>query len=168
MAGLRGCRIAAALWAFGFGMALAPAVWADMDEDSSHWEEFRAQKEQMMSRMLGELGLSADQLAAIEAQRSAHTAQKEALRARLKEKKEALRAALDAPATDRAQIDALMAEIAVLDAERLKSRVEAVLAIKALLTPGQFADLRAKKKEMLDQHKEKLKKMLVGERGGEV
>jgi len=52
------------------------------------------------------------------------------------------------PETDRGQVDALIDETSAVMAEKIRHRVDAIIAMKEILTPEQFTELRAKQAEM--------------------
>lgn len=111
-------------------------------------------KRKLMDKVFSELNLSREQVTAIEERRNLHLKNKEISLSRIEEKKEALRKALDAPSEDPAVINALADELAALQTERMKNRVAAILEIKKILTPEQYAELREKKKALKEKHQE--------------
>ena len=127
-------------------MIYAPVAFARFDEEWGARSQERL--EAKWDAVFKEVGLSEEQLKQIEHERGLRKEAREQMRAQLKDKREALRQALDAPKTDRAQIDTLVGELSVLATERIKTRVDSVLAIKEILTPEQFAQLRERKQEM--------------------
>jgi Spy/CpxP family protein refolding chaperone len=120
--------------------------------DDPKWEEKKAAK---MKKMFSELGLSEEQLQKIEANREAKMTAKKGQREQMKAKREALREALDATETDRAQVDQLVNEISAFEAQRTRNHVDHILALKEILTPEQYAALKAKKAEKREKMKEK-------------
>lgn len=111
-------------------------------------------KKKLMDQLFGELNLTAEQVAALEERRGRHLEMKELLLSRIAEKKEALRLALDEETPEPSVIDALTAELADLQTERLKNRVAAILDIKKILTPAQYSELRKKKKLLKEKHQD--------------
>lgn len=115
--------------------------------------KFEEKMQKKMDKMLSDLGLSEEQLKQIKEQ---HGVQKDAQKkifSQLREKREALKQAIDAPETDRARIDTLVGEMSTLMTEKMKTRVEAELSLKKILTPEQYTRLRAKKEEMFKEVK---------------
>ncbi len=127
----------------------APAA-QQKDEIRKSLEE----KRKLMDKVFSELNLSREQVQAIEERRALHLKNKEHSLGQIAEKKDALRQALDAPDGDPETINALADELSALQAERMKNRVNAILEIKKILTPQQYAELREKKKALKEQHQE--------------
>ncbi|MDP3921183.1 MAG: Spy/CpxP family protein refolding chaperone [Candidatus Omnitrophota bacterium] len=120
------------------------------DRAPGQWQEKMKEKR---DKMFAEIGLSEEQLQQIEAKRETKMADTRALYGQMREKREALRRVLEAPETDRAQVDVLVNEISALQAQKVRARVDNILEIKATLTPEQFAQLKAKRGEMRKERK---------------
>lgn len=117
--------------------------WGDKDPG-----EREAKMKEKMNKMFEEIGLSEEQLQQIEAMRRNKTDETKGLHTELREKREALRQILDATETDRAAVDNLVNEIADLQTQKVRDRADHILALKEILTPEQFTQLRAKKETM--------------------
>jgi len=115
-------------------------------------------REEKMDKIYAEMGLSEEQLQLIKANREATKDAKKALGEQLKAKREALGQALNAPETDRAQIDALVGEFSALQTQKIQDHVNHTLEIKEILTLEQFAELSAKKESMKKGLKESWKR----------
>lgn len=138
-------------------LILATVSAASAAPAAQHKDEIRRsleEKRKLMDKVFSELDLSREQVQAIEERRSHHLKNKEHSLGLIAEKKDALRQALDAPDADPVVINALADELAALQTERMKNRVAAILEIKKILTPEQYAELREKKKALKEQHQE--------------
>ncbi len=131
-------------------LAILPssAALAFSDGGGACYGEFGKEKRKMADKIINELDLSKEQMAAIEEHKKIHRAKKDALYKELREKKQALREAMHAEEIDLQKTDQLIDEITALNKEKMKSRVASVLSLKKILTLGQLKELREKKQEM--------------------
>jgi Spy/CpxP family protein refolding chaperone len=94
-----------------------------------------------IARHAERLGLSAETLTAIEGVLDASRERNEALEAEADRTRDALRDVLSGPSPDRAQVMAAAAQVDAAMANLHHNRLEAILAIHALLTPAQREEL---------------------------
>ena len=107
--------------------------------------------------MKKELGLTAEQDKALEANREAHRAEAKAMHDAIKAKKEELRAAISKPGVTRAQIEPIANQLKALEAQMTDKRIDGIFAVKAILTPEQFAKLETMREKHIKEWKEKRK-----------
>ena len=121
------------------------------DKNSSKGKDMRAQ-------MKKDLGLTAEQDKELQASKEAHRAEAKALREAMKAKKEELTAAIAKPGVTKAEVEPIANQLKALEAQMTDKRIEGIFAVKAILTPEQFAKLEAMKekhgKEWKEKHKE--------------
>lgn len=99
----------------------------------------------MKEEMKKELGLTAEQDKKLEANKEAHRTEAKALHDAMKAKKDELKAAIAKPETTRAQVEPIVGELKALEAQMTDKRIDGIFAVKAILTPEQFAKLEAMK-----------------------
>lgn len=133
--------------------------WGEWHEDEKGYEEFQKNKQEHCTKLLNELGLSDEQMRAVEQHRQTREAGKPDLRQRMHEVKKSIRAELDAVETDRVKLEQLIDESSELMKLMMRERVESVLELKAILTPEQFSALQEKKEQMHQERREKWKKL---------
>jgi protein CpxP len=102
-------------------------------------------------RVFQELNLAPEQKKQLEVNRSAQRQETEKLFNAIKQKQEQLRQALNNSETTQSSIAPLANEIKSLQAELLDNRIRGILAVKAILTPEQFAKFQ----EMAKNRQEK-------------
>lgn len=90
------------------------------------------------SSLMQELGLSPEQQEQMKARREQNRENHEALKTKLETARKELKTELEKETTDRARIDALIAETKALMGAQLEQRVESILTVKEILTPEQF------------------------------
>jgi len=119
-------------------------------------------KGDMKQDMKKELGLTAEQDKQLEAGREAHRTEVKALRDAIKAKKGELKAAIAKSGTARAQVEPIVNELKALESQMTDKRIDGIFAVKAILTPEQFAKLETMKekhmKEWKGKHKDKYQK----------
>lgn len=118
------------------GMAYAAA---EQNEKECKW----AKQEQFFK----DLNLTPEQKEKVKAQKEAQKAIRKQSREQMKSKMEALHTELGKPATDRAVVNGLVADINTLKGQSFAQRIDGVLALKDILTPEQFSKFQAKHKE---------------------
>jgi len=121
-----------------------------------------AKKDCMKQDMKKELGLTAEQNTKLEANKAAHRTEAKAMHDAMKAKKEELRAAIAKPGATRAQVEPIVGQIKALEAQMTDKRVDGILAVKAILTPEQFAKLEAMKEKSIKEWKGKNKDKNTG------
>ena len=145
----------------GKGLAIAVAVVMVVAASSAWagegWKDGKsdAEKTARFEKMTKELGLTADQKAALTKQREAYGASAKALREKMKASREQLKTELDKPAPDKAKIDAIIAQTKDLVGQQMQAKVDKVLAMKTVLTPEQYAKMKAKMDEKMEQRTER-------------
>ena len=113
-------------------------------------EDRYEKKHLMMQEVIRDLGLTEEQLEKIESVRTRTQEQKKELRSEVREKKRQLKAELAKPAIDEARVEQLIGEISALKTQKLRKHVEAILAIRSTLTPGQFAEFHERMESKKD------------------
>ena len=112
---------------------------------------------EMKGDMKKDLGLTAEQDKQLEAGREAHRAEAKAMHNALKAKKDELKAAIAKPGATRSQVEPIVNELKALEVQITDKRVDGIFAVKAILTPEQFAKLEAMKEKHMKEGKEKHK-----------
>jgi len=105
----------------------------------------------MKEEMKKDLGLTAEQDAQLKANKEAHRAEIKALREAMKAKKGELKAAIAKPGSTRAQVEPIATQLKALEAQMTDKRIEGIFAVKAILTPEQFAKLEAMKEKRMKE-----------------
>lgn len=122
------------------------------EEDLAKWEQ---KKEEKWNAIYEKLELNEEQITRIKAHKEGALGAKKAIRTQMKDINEALRRELDAPQSNRDEVERLVTQIGDLSAKKARMRAERVLAMKEILTDEQFAELQKHKAEMKAQRKEK-------------
>ncbi|MFC1594167.1 Spy/CpxP family protein refolding chaperone [Candidatus Omnitrophota bacterium] len=110
-------------------------------------EGVKAHREVMAEKLAEELSLVPEQQEQLKALKTQHRSTKKTLRENLKSKNEELRKAIKDPATDRAYIDSVTAEIKQLQGAQLDLRVDHILKVKEILTPEQLEKFHSLEKK---------------------
>lgn len=110
---------------------------------------------EMRKEMKEELGLTAEQEKQLEANREAHRAEAKAMHDAMKAKKDELKAAIAKPGAARAQVEPIAGQLKALEARMTDKKIDGIFAVKAILTPEQFAKLEAMKGERAKERKGK-------------
>lgn len=105
---------------------------------AGYWHERQGGKEGPFK----ELNLTAEQKEKLKGHKEAQKESSRALREQIKAKMQALHAEIGKPTVDRAQINALVAEINNLKGQLFAQHTEGILAMKEILTPEQFAKMQ--------------------------
>jgi len=116
-----------------------------------------AKLKEMKENCKKELGLTAEQDKALEANRQAHRAEAEAMYEAMKAKKSELKAAMAKPGATKAQIEPIAKELKAIQAKMTDRRIDGILAVKEILTPEQFAKLESMKDKKVKKWGEKSK-----------
>ena len=124
----------------------ATNAWAGEGWKGEKSEEERAAHFEKMTK---ELGLTADQKAALTKQRESYGASTKALREKMKATRTQLKEELDKPTPDKAKINAIIAQKKELVGQQMQLKVDKVLAMKQILTPEQYAKMKTKMKEKM-------------------
>ena len=95
----------------------------------------------LIKRNAERLGLTGDALAAVQAVVDASGARHEALLAQLDAAREAMRALLSNPVPDAGAVMAQADAIGAIETQLHKNRLQAIMEIRALLTPAQRTEL---------------------------
>lgn len=101
-------------------------------------------------RIFKELNLNQEQQKRLEENRDVQRQKTVQLREAMKAKQAQLQEALKEPAANRASVEPLVNEIKSLQAQSIELRVDAILAVKKILTPQQFAKFQ----QIMDKYKE--------------
>lgn len=112
-------------------------------------------KKELKEEMKKELGLTPEQDKNLEAAKAAHRDTAKALREELKARKTELKDAISKPGTTRAQVEPLVNDIKALEAKITDNRIDGIFAVKAILTPEQFAKLEAMREKHMKERMEK-------------
>ena len=141
----------------GFLVLAAPALYAVSygEEGDFRRKAFHEEREKRMNQILTEVGVTNPQLKQIETHRRTHRQEKVELFQKISQKRKALGVALDAPQTDRKEVHRLVDEMSALKSQQSRHHVDAVLTLKEILTPQQFARLRAKREEVHQKLKDR-------------
>ena len=107
-------------------------------------EHSKSGREGKFEKLSDELALTAEQKAQLKAEREAFKGKQGELMAKLRAKNEELKNELEKPAVDRARVDKIISDIQSLTGEKLRNRVEKIIAMKGTLTPEQFNKLQEK------------------------
>ena len=86
-----------------------------------------------------ELNLTPEQKQKLEDNRKAQREEMAKLREAIKEKRLKLQEKLNDPAVTRSSVEPLISEIKIIQAELIDHRINGIFAVKAILTPEQFA-----------------------------
>ena len=97
----------------------------------------------MMQKIDKDIGLSPEQKSKMNALREAFESQQKTVRAELSKKKTALKTILDNDKPDRHQADALITDILTLQGSLMRSHIDHLFNIRAILSPEQFKKLEA-------------------------
>ncbi|MFH1594028.1 MAG: Spy/CpxP family protein refolding chaperone [Candidatus Omnitrophota bacterium] len=97
--------------------------------------------------IIKKLGLTTEQSAAIESHKTDHRAKMQEAKEALKTKKRELHNELEKPDMDEAKVNTLAAEVKALSGQQIDLSVRGILAMKAILTPEQFAKLQSEVKK---------------------
>jgi len=100
-------------------------------------------------RIYRQLNLSEQQMLDLQENRQAQRKRMSELRGSIREKQAQLQPAFIKPSADRASVEPVINEIKSLEAQSIESRVEAILAVKKILTPEQFEQFQ----KMMDSRK---------------
>jgi len=136
-------------------VAKAEAFGFDRDKTEGMHEK-RGEK---MDDLMREIGLTREQQERIKALKEEYREKGEDLREQLKTKRIGLRDELNKPQSDKAVLRKLVDETADLYRKRTEFRVEGVLEMKKVLTPGQFEllnekmEIRKEVRRQLMEHK---------------
>lgn len=125
--------------------------------DETKMAEHKKRMEEHFNKMASEIGLTAEQKAALDKDRAEFMANSKDLKAKMRAAKKSLKEELDKAATDQAKVAALVKELTDLSAQQIQYRVDKVMAMKRVLTPEQFAKMQ----DAMEKHKGEMK----GKRG---
>jgi len=104
----------------------------------------RDSKECRFEKLSEELGLTPEQQAQLEEQREAFKNKRKVLMEKMRAKNKALKEELEKPKVNRAKVDKGISDIQALTGEKLRSRVDKIIAMKGILTLEQFEKLQQK------------------------
>jgi periplasmic protein CpxP/Spy len=119
-------------------------------ERGKQWQE---QKEKIAK----ELNLTAEQQQKLEANRKTQRETMGRLHRELKEKQDKLQELLKSADVTKASVDPLVADIKSIQDQLVDTRVNAIFAVKAILTPEQFTKLQQKAKQRQENRQENRK-----------
>ena len=146
-------KILAVFAVLGF-LAAGPVAYAESQGDQS--EGGGGWKHGESKEFFKELNLTPEQKEKIKAQRHAKKQAHQALRDQLKAKMQLLHETIAKPGTTRVDVNGLVAEMSALKGQMFSQRIDGIFAMKAVLTPEQFAKMQAKHKEWMGKkHKER-------------
>jgi len=121
------------------------------------WGDFKKaheSRQKIMDEVITELGLTNNQQAAIDKQRTLQQDTRKDLWKKIRTKRQALKKELNKWESDERKINQLVQEMADLRSQRLQNRINGILSIKKILTKEQFEELVNK----LEAKKEAFKK----------
>ncbi|MCX5680502.1 MAG: periplasmic heavy metal sensor [Candidatus Omnitrophica bacterium] len=136
-------------------------AWGGCGATGKGGKEF-PKKEEMRKEMKMELGLTAEQSKQLEAGREAHRTEVKALREAMNAKKDELKTAIAKPGATRAQVEPIVNELKAIEAQMTDKRIDGIFAVKAVLTPEQFAKLENMKEKHIKERKENHKDKETG------
>ncbi len=116
-------------------------------------EEKVRQRERTKARLYEELGLTEEQRQQLRDLREENRADRKELYRKLKDKKEQLREELYRDELDPGQVEKIHAEIKELKLELADLRLEGILAVRDVLTPEQFSDLKERFSRLRERKK---------------
>lgn len=125
--------------------------------DEAKMAEHKKRMEEHFNKMASEIGLTADQKAALDKDREEFMVKSKDLKTKMKAAKKSLKEELDKAATDEAKVAGIVKELTDLSAQQIQYRVDKVMAMKKVLTPEQFTKMQ----ESMKKHKGEMK----GKRG---
>lgn len=109
-------------------------------------------------RIFKELNLTPEQQQKLTDNRSAQHAQMVKLQGAMKEKQEKLREEVKNPAATRSTVDPIVNEIKSLQAQIIDQRINAIFAVKQILTPEQFIKFQQMTEKWQQNKKERMQK----------
>lgn len=112
-------------------------------------------KHEKCDKVLEGLKLTPEQKKGLEENRQAQRKEISALHQSLTEKRANLQELLKNPATTRAQVDPVIAEIKSLQAKMTDRRIDGIFAVKSILTPEQFTKFQEKMEQKKGHRKER-------------
>ncbi len=101
-------------------------------------------REEKFEKLSTELGLTAEQKAQLKEQRETFKDKQGELMTKSRAKNKELGEELEKPEVDRAKVNKIISDIQTLTGEKLRNRVEKIIAMKGMLTPEQFKKLQDK------------------------
>lgn len=101
-------------------------------------------KEEKFEKLSDELGLTAKQNSQLKEQREAFKNRQKELMTKLRAKNKELGEELEKPKEDRTKIEKIISDIETLTGEKIRNRVDKIIAMKGTLTPEQFNKLQQK------------------------
>lgn len=119
----------------------ASTVYAYHDDKKS---QKSGSEECRFEKLSEELGLTPEQQTRLEEQREAFKSKRKVLMEKMQVKNKALKEELEKPEVNRARADKNISDIQALTGEKLRSRVDRIIAMKDILTPEQFEKLQQK------------------------
>jgi Spy/CpxP family protein refolding chaperone len=143
-------KIVAVLTVVGL-MAAGPVVYAKSAEDDTAGGKGYKQGEG--KGFMKELNLTPEQKEKLKAQREAKKESSKASREQMKVKMQALHEAVAKPGTTRADVNGLVDEVNALKTQAFSRKIDGLFAMKEILTPEQFAKMRAQYKEWMDKQR---------------
>ncbi len=137
-----------------FTASMAAAQEMPPPEHMGQHEPGAKDRTAMTEKIEKELGLSPEQKTQMEAIRTEFEGKQKAARTELKTKKDALKNLLDSEKPDRAKVDTLAAEINTLEGATMRTHIDHLFKVRAILTPEQFKKLEEFHKKHREEHKE--------------
>jgi len=104
-----------------------------------------------------ELNLTPEQKKKLEENRKAQGEERNRLREAVKEKHGKLQQELNRPDVTRAAVEPLVKELKSLDAQLVDNRINGIFAVKAILTPEQFAQFNQLMEKQMKERKGRFK-----------
>ena len=105
-------------------------------------------KHEAMKNVIAELGLTPEQQNQIDAQRKKQRKETEALRIKLQARRAVLQEELNKPSVNRAAVSDLVKKVNTIRGDMFSQRIEGILAMKEILTPDQYDELKERMKKM--------------------
>lgn len=137
-------KIMAVLTVVGL-MAAGPVAYAGTKGDDS--EGGKGYQHGERKEFMKELNLTSEQKEKLKAQREAKKENNKATREQLKTKMQTLHETIAKPGTTRADVNELVGEVSALKGQMFSQQIDGVFAMKQILTPEQFAEMQAQRKE---------------------
>lgn len=135
------------------GLVLTGGLYADGHDKECKGHHGKKGSEHHLKMMAKKLGLSKDQVTAIEKIHEASEEDKKSISEKIQKERKDLKELMMADTLDKSKIRSKMEEIAELKVDKKMLWIEDKIQIQKVLTPEQ----RSKQKELMKKHHEKMK-----------
>jgi Spy/CpxP family protein refolding chaperone len=126
------------------GMAAAFLLGSTLHAEGPYEGTGRRNSEKKFAELTQELGITPEQETKLKEQQEGFRAKGKRLMKNIQSRQKELKQELEKKDVDRARIDKLIEEIKDLTGEKLRNRVDKIMAMKSVLTPEQFEKLQSK------------------------